>query len=92
MIGAFFGLLVGNRVHSTATALGWGAMWGVLWWVLGGPVLMPILLGMKPFVALEMAPMRPVAMGSLVGHLLDGMILGRLFAHLRRSAPVLAGT
>ena len=92
VIGALFGLLVGSRVHSTATALGWGATWGVLWWVLGALILMPILLGMKPFAALQMPPMRPVAMGSLVGHLLYGMILGWLFARLRSSAPVLAGT
>lgn len=92
VIGALFGFLLGSRVHSVAAGLAWGAVWGVIWWVLGGLILMPMLLGMEPFAALRMPPMRPVAMGSLVGHLLYGVILGWLFVQLRRSVPVLAGT
>lgn len=91
VIGALFGLLLGSRVHSAATGLAWGAAWGVIWWVLGALILMPMLMGMEPFAALKMPPMRPVAMGSLAGHLLYGVILGWLFAQLRRSVPVLAG-
>jgi len=91
VIGALFGLLLGRRVHSAATGLAWGAAWGVIWWVLGGLILMPMLLGMEPFAALRMPPMRPVAMGSLAGHLLYGLILGLLFKQLRRSVPALAG-
>jgi hypothetical protein len=92
VIGALFGLLLGSRVHSAATGLAWGAAWGVIWWVLGGLILMPMLLGMEPFAALKMPPMRPVAMGSLVGHLLYGVLLGWLFVQLRRRVPAPAGT
>ena len=43
---------------------------------------MPLFLGMPAFAPLVMAPMRPVAMGSLMGHLIFGVILGGEFAML----------
>ena len=53
-----------------------GGGYGFAWWILGGLILMPVLLGMPAFAPLRMAPMRPVAMGSLVGHLVYGVLLG----------------
>ncbi len=85
LIGGLFGLLLGSRVRTTATGIGWGAGWGVLWWVLGALILMPVLLGMEPFAALKMPPMRPVAMGSLIGHLFYGVITGLVYVRLRRN-------
>lgn len=76
VIGAIFGWLLGSRVSSYGTGLLWGALYGIVWWILGALVLMPLFLGMPPFASLMMAPMRPVAMGSLVGHVLYGVILG----------------
>jgi hypothetical protein len=68
IIGAIFGWLLGTR---TADRIGAGAKWGALygfgWWILGGLILMPLLLGMPALASLRMAPMRPVAMGSLMG-------------------------
>jgi hypothetical protein len=55
-----------------------------VWWILGGLILMPVLLGMPAFAPLMMPPMRMVAMGSLIGHLLFGLILGGAFAWLYR--------
>ncbi len=49
---------------------------------------MPILLGMSAFAPLVMPPMRPVAMGSLMGHILYGLILGAVFVWLSRQNPV----
>ena len=43
---------------------------------------MPVFLGMAPFAPLMMDQMRPVAMGSLIGHLIYGLILGGAFAML----------
>jgi hypothetical protein len=43
---------------------------------------MPLFLGMPAFAPLRMPMMRPVAMGSLVGHLVFGVILGFAFAWL----------
>ncbi|MFN2421785.1 MAG: hypothetical protein ABR527_10495 [Gemmatimonadota bacterium] len=82
VIGGLFGLLLGGRVGSLGGGLGWGALWGVLWWVLGGLILMPLLLDMKAFAPLAMSPMRMVAVASLVGHLLYGLILGSAYAKL----------
>ncbi len=87
VIGAIFGWLLGSRSHSVGAGLGWGAAYGFVWWILGGLLLMPLFLGMPPFAPLQMAPMRPVAMGSLVGHLIYGVILGGAFAMLTRGIP-----
>ncbi len=88
VIGGIFGLLLGGRSTGIGAGLAWGALYGVFWWVLGALILMPILLGMAAFAPLTMAPMRPVAIGSLVGHLLFGLILGGVFARLYRRGPV----
>jgi F0F1-type ATP synthase assembly protein I len=85
VIGAIFGWLLGNRAQSYASASGWGAVYGFAWWIIGGLTLMPILLGMPAFAPLMMPPMRMVAMGSLVGHLIYGVILGVAFAWLHRT-------
>jgi xanthosine utilization system XapX-like protein len=82
IIGAIFGLLFSNRVRGYASGLGWGALYGIGWWILGGLILMPVMLGMAPFAPLMMPAMRVVAMGSVVGHLIYGLILGGVFAWL----------
>ena len=82
VIGGIFGWLIGNRVTGYGSGTAWGAMYGIVWWVLGGLVLMPILLGMSAFAPLMMPTMRPVAMGSLIGHLVFGVILGLAYHKL----------
>lgn len=87
VIGAVFGWLLGTRSQTYVAGLGWGALYGFAWWILGGLILMPLFLGMAPFAPLQMEPMRPVAMGSLVGHFIYGLILGGGFAMLARGIP-----
>lgn len=82
VIGGLFSLLLGGRVASLGSGLGWGAAWGLVWWVLGGLILMPLMLDMPAFAPLQMAPMRMVAMGSLIGHLVYGLLLGAAYAKL----------
>ncbi|MGH7713764.1 MAG: hypothetical protein ACREOG_20945 [Gemmatimonadaceae bacterium] len=82
VIGGLFGWLLGDRARSYGSGLTWGAVWGVVWWVLGGLILMPLLLGMPAFASLRMPPMRPVAFGSLVGHVIYGLVLGAVFVRL----------
>lgn len=84
VIGAIFGWLFGNRLSGYGSGLMWGGLYGIVWWVLGGLVLMPLFLGMAPFAPLMMAPMRMVAVGSLIGHLIYGLILGAGFVWLSR--------
>jgi hypothetical protein len=87
VIGAIFGWLLGARVADRighAAALGAG--YGVFWWVLGALILMPLALGMPAFAPLRMEPMLPVAMGSLMGHILYGAGLGAGFVWLQGTA------
>jgi hypothetical protein len=90
VIGAIFGWLFGNRATSIGRGLTWGALYGIAWWILGGQVLMPLALGMPPFASVMMPAMRMVAIGSLVGHLIYGLILGGLFAVFARTAKPVA--
>jgi hypothetical protein len=86
VIGALFGWIFGSRIRRLAHGLGWGALYGVVWWVLGGLVLMPLLLGMPAFAPLLMPPMRTVALGSLLGHVIYGLVLGGAFVAFTQRA------
>jgi hypothetical protein len=86
VIGGLFGWLLGDRARSYGAGLAWGAAWGIVWWILGALILMPLLLGMPAFASLRMPPMRPVAMGSLVGHVIYGLLLGAAYVRLRARA------
>ena len=86
VIGALFGWLLGSRIHGYGPGLVWGTAYGAVWWVLGALILMPLLLGMPALAPLMMPPMVPVAMGSLIGHVVFGLILGAGFVWLRRTA------
>ena len=87
VIGAIFGWLFGRRSLSFGAGLGWGISYGFAWWIVGGLILMPLFLGMPPFAPVQMEPMRPVAMGSLIGHLIYGIILGGGFVMLKQVIP-----
>src|SRR5919197_3211283 len=38
VIGALFGLILGNRAHSYGGGAGWGLLYGAFWWVLGAQI------------------------------------------------------
>lgn len=86
VIGAIFGWLLGGRVHGYTSAFGWGAAYGFAWWIVGGLILMPIFLGMPAFAPVMMPAMQTVAMGSLIGHLAYGVVLGGAFVWLYHGA------
>lgn len=89
VIGAIFAWLFSNRAVSVGRGLAWGAVYGIAWWIVGGQILMPIALGMPPFASIMMPDMRMVAIGSLVGHIIYGLILGGLFpVFVRTARPV----
>ena len=87
VIGGIFGWTLAGRVHNYMSGLAWGAAYGFLWWILGGLVLMPVLLGMPAFAPVTMPEMTIVAIGSLIGHLAYGLVLGGTFARLYHGAP-----
>jgi hypothetical protein len=86
VIGAIFGWIAGNGVRNYGAGLLWGALYGVVWWVVGALILMPVFLGQAPFAPLNMPPMRPVAIGSLMGHVIYGLVLGAAYVGLRGPA------
>jgi len=90
VIGAIFAWVLGARSYTYTSGLGWGAAYGFVWWILGGLLLMPVLLGMPAFAPLMMPAMRMVAMGSLIGHLIYGLILGVVYVAMTRRAPAAA--
>lgn len=86
VIGGIFGWLFAPKTQRYSEGLGKGAVYGFGWWILGGLVLMPVFLGMPAFSPLTNEDMRPVAWGSLMGHLVYGLILGGSYVGLRRKA------
>lgn len=87
VIGAIFAWVLGRRSYTYGSGVAWGAGYGFLWWILGGLILMPVFLGMPAFAPLMMPPMRMVAMGSLIGHLIYGLILGAAYVAMTRRTP-----
>ena len=77
VIGATFGLLFQREIRGLGSSLGWGAAYGVLWWFIGPLTLLPLLLGARPEWTVEHAAM---LFGSLVGHIVYGLIVGLLYA------------
>jgi uncharacterized membrane protein YagU involved in acid resistance len=82
--GAIYGLFLGDRAKDYGRGAVYGIGYGIFWWVGGALIAMPVLLGMPPFASLRMAEMRPVAMGSLVGHIIWGVLLAELYIRLRK--------
>ncbi len=76
--GALFGLVLGGRLSGYGTAAAAGMVYGFVWWVVGALLMMPLRMGMDPFV------LNSMAWQSLMGHLLFGLVLGLVYAALAR--------
>jgi uncharacterized membrane protein YagU involved in acid resistance len=80
-IGATFGLLFQRDVRSYGSTMGWGLGYGILWWFLGQLTLYPAIAG----ISLDWSAGRGAELfGSLVGHIIYGLILGVVYATLDR--------
>lgn len=81
VIGASFGLLFQRDVRGFGSSMGWGMAYGILWWFLGPLTILPIWLG-RP---IDWSHMQGSALfGSLVGHVVYGLIVGVIYAALDR--------
>ena len=81
VIGLSFGVLFQRDVRGYGSSLGWGMAYGLFWWFLGPLTLLPILHG-DP---LDWSYTRGSAFfGSLVGHIIYGLLLGLMYAVLDR--------
>ncbi|MFN8523887.1 MAG: hypothetical protein U0821_12380 [Chloroflexota bacterium] len=73
IIGAGFGLLLGDRSTTLGTGALWGTSYGIVWWILGPLLIMPLMMGMGPQFGMAFSP--PMLM-SLLGHIVYGALLG----------------
>jgi hypothetical protein len=80
-IGASFGLLFQRDVRGYGSSMGWGLGFAIFWWFLGPLTLFPLASGLK----LDWSADRGSELfGSLVGHILYGLILGVAYATIDR--------
>ncbi len=82
VLGGLFGVLFGRAVCGHGRGALAGALYGLAWYGLGSLILTPILLGLPAFAPLNVGSMRPMAMTSLVGHFVYGLILGGAYVTL----------
>ena len=81
IIGATFGLLFQHDIRGYGSSMGWGVGYGLLWWFLGPLTILPIWLR-KP---VDWSAARGSELfGSLVGHIIYGLIVGLLYAAVDR--------
>ena len=80
-IGASFGTLFQRDVRGLGSSLGWGLAYGILWWFLGPLTLLPILRGGQLDWSYQHGG---ELFGSLVGHVIYGLLLGLVYAALDR--------
>jgi Na+(H+)/acetate symporter ActP len=82
IIGGIFGWLVSTEPANEPRMMVWGALYGVAWWIVSGLIVVPVLLAKIPLSSAALDAMKPVALASLIEHVLYGVILGFVFALL----------
>ncbi len=79
VIGASFGLLFQRDVRGFGSCMSWGMAYGLLWWFLGPLTILPLWLR-RP---LDWSYGQGASLfGSLVGHIIYGLIVGLVYAAL----------
>ncbi|HME08161.1 MAG TPA: hypothetical protein VKG25_13990 [Bryobacteraceae bacterium] len=81
VIGAGFGLLFQRDVRGLGSSLGWGAGYGIMWWFIGPLTLLPAIARTGPDWSYGSATDH---FGSLVGHILYGLIVGLVYGFVDR--------
>jgi uncharacterized membrane protein YagU involved in acid resistance len=83
IIGATFGLLFQRDVRGYGSSMGWGLAYGIFWWFLGPLTILPIWQG-HPLPLDWSVQHGGELFGSLVGHIIYGLLLGLIYATLDR--------
>jgi uncharacterized membrane protein YagU involved in acid resistance len=81
LIGACFGLLFQTDIRGLGSSMGWGLGFGIFWWFFGPLTLFPILTRTPLDWSAEQGT---ELFGSLVGHIIYGLILGVIYAAIDR--------
>ena len=82
IIGGVFGWLVKAETSNEPRMMMWGGLYGLAWLIVSGLLVIPALLAKIPLSSAALDAVRPVALASLIEHLLYGVILGFIFALL----------
>jgi len=77
LIGVTFGLLFQRDVRGYGSCMGWGLGFGIFWWFFGPLTILRLASGMPLDWSAEQGS---AVFGSLVGHILYGLILGVAYA------------
>jgi hypothetical protein len=81
LMGITFGLLFQRDVRGYGSCMGWGLGYAMFWWFLGQLTLLPLAAHKPIDWSTDQASF---VFGSLVGHILYGLILGVTYATLDR--------
>jgi len=81
LIGASFGVLFQRDVRGFGSCMGWGLGYAIFWWFMGPLTVLRAAAGLPLDWSAEQAS---VVFGSLVGHILYGLILGVAYATFDR--------
>ena len=82
IIGGIFGWLASAQALDEIRMTLWGGLYGLAWWIVSGLIIVPALSGKVPLSPAAIDSTRPVALASLIEHVLYGVILGYVFALL----------
>ena len=81
LMGATFGLLFQSDIRGYGSSMGWGVGYSILWWFFGQLTVLPALAGAR----VDWSASRGSELfGSLVGHVIFGLILGVVYALIDR--------
>ena len=83
IIGATYGVLFQRDVRGYGSSMGWGLAYGIFWWFLGPLTILPIWQG-HPLPLDWSYQHAGQLFGSLVGHIIYGLLLGLIYATLDR--------
>jgi hypothetical protein len=81
LIGATFGVLFQRDVRGYGSSMAWGLGYGMIWWFLGPLTLSALAAGLPLDWSAEQGSQ---LFGSLVGHILYGLMLGVAYAGFDR--------
>jgi len=81
LIGATFGVLFQRDVRGYGSSMGWGLGYGIFWWFFGPLTMLPLVTR----AGLDWSADQGTALfGSLIGHILYGLIVGVAYATVDR--------
>jgi uncharacterized membrane protein YagU involved in acid resistance len=81
LIGATFGLLFQRDVRGYGSSMGWGVGYGIFWWFFAPLTVLPLLARTGRDWSADQGT---ALFGSLVGHILYGLIVGVAYATVDR--------